>query len=161
MVRVFRYIVISFLFIVLQTQVMQLLSLQGVTPDILTIWIVYIALKEGQLHATIWGFGIGLVSDLVTGSFIGLAALTKTVCGFVAGYFYNENKAQLTLSSYRFILIVLIVSLIHNMIYFIIFTRGSEIGIVQAVIEVGLATTFYTATITFLLMFAFARKFLR
>ena len=160
MMHYLKYFFYSFLLTVIQTQVLRLLSLEGITPDILTIWIVYIALKRGQLQATVWGFVIGLLFDLTTGNFIGLAAFTKTIAGFTAGYFFGENKAPITLGSYRFILIVLLVSLIHNTIYFIVFTQGSEIGLLRAVFQVGLATTFYTAVISFLPMFAFARKYI-
>ena len=158
--RTLKYVLLSGVFVILQTKLMRLLSLEGITPDILTIWIVYIALKEGQLSATTWGFCIGLFFDFATGNFIGLSALTKTICGFTAGYFYNENKTILTLSSYRFLIVVLVVSLIHNTTYFIIYTRGTDIGIVQALLQFGLATTFYTTTWSLLPMFAFARKYL-
>ena len=51
------------------------------------------------------GFFIGLALDLLSGSdgMLGLSALTKTVAGFIAGYFYNENKTLQTLGSYRFL----------------------------------------------------------
>jgi len=160
MTRHLKYFFFTFILIVIQTQVLRLLSLEGITPDILTIWIVYIALKRGQLQATVWGFIVGLLFDLATGNFIGLAALTKTIAGFTAGYFFGENKASITLSSYRFILIVLLISLVHNTIYFIVFTRGTDIGLLRAIFQVGFATTFYTAAITFLPMFAFARKYI-
>ena len=153
-----KYLFISLLLIIIQSQAMRLLSLEGMTPDILAIWVVYIALRHGPLSGMIWGFGIGLLFDLVTGSFIGLSALTKTVCGFAAGYFYNDNKTVMTLSSYRFILVVLTVSFIQNIVYFIIFTQGTDIGLLRAIFEFGLATTLYTATISLLPMFIFARK---
>jgi rod shape-determining protein MreD len=160
MSRSLTYGILSFAFIILQTKVMRLLTLEGITPDILTIWVIYLALKEGQMAGTLWGFCIGLVFDFATGSFIGLSALTKTICGFTAGYFYNENKTPMTLSSYRFLLIILFVSLIHNTIYFIVYTQGSDIGLLRAVFQVGVATTFYTTTWSLLPMFAFARKYL-
>ena len=153
-----KYFFISILLIIIQSQAMKLLSLEGMTPDILAIWIVYLALRHGQLSGTMWGFGIGLLFDLVTGSLIGLSALSKTVCGFIAGYFYNENKTVMTLSSYRFILVVLTVSFIQNTVYFVIFTRGTDIGLLRAIFEFGLATTLYTATVSLLPMFLFARK---
>ena len=106
----------------------------------------------------IWGFCIGLAFDLATGNFIGLSALTKTVCGFAAGYFFNENKALLTLGSYRFVVIVLLISFIHNMIYFMIFTQGSDVGFLRAIFQSGLATTAYTGTIALLPMMMFSRK---
>lgn len=153
-----KYFFVTLLLIILQTQAMHLLSMEGITPDILTIWIVYIALKNGQFAATIWGFAVGLLFDLSTGSFIGLSALTKTVCGFSAGYFYSENKTPLTLGSYRYLVIVLIASVVQNTLYFLIYTQGSEIGMLRAIFQVGLATTFYTATLTLIPMFAFARR---
>ena len=156
--RAIKYSLISLLLIVLQSQVMKLLSLEGLTPDILAIWIIYIALRHGQMKGMVWGFAVGLLFDFVTGNFIGLSALTKTVCGFVAGYFYSENKTIMTLTSYRFILVVLTVSLIQNIVYFVIFTQGTEIGLIRAIFEFGLATTLYTAIVSLLPMFIFSRK---
>jgi rod shape-determining protein MreD len=158
MTRQLKYALVSIVLVILQSKVITLLTLEGITPDILTIWIVYLAVMEGQLPATIWGFSIGLLLDLVSGNFIGLSALTKTVAGFCAGYFYNENKTRLTLGSYRFVLMVLFVSVIHNTVYFAIYTQGSEIGLLRAVFQVGLATTFYTSICTLPPMFAFSRK---
>lgn len=153
-----KYALIAFLLALVQTQVMRLLSLEGITPDLLTIWVVYVALREGQISGTIWGFLAGLFFDLVTGNFIGLGALTKTICGFTAGYFYQENKTEITLGSYRFILIVLITALIDTTIFFVLFTRGTDIGLVRAIFEFGLTTSLYTATITLLPMLVFSRK---
>ncbi|HZY10445.1 MAG TPA: rod shape-determining protein MreD, partial [Bacteroidota bacterium] len=156
--RTIKILFASLFFLLLQVNVVQLLTIDGISPDLLIIWIVYLALTEGQLRSTLWGFSIGLAFDFVTGNFIGLSALTKTVCGFLAGYFFNENKTQLILGSYRILLIVLFVSLIHNTVYFIVFTRGTTIGVLGAILQIGLATTVYTATITLLPMFIFARK---
>ena len=158
MMKNFKYLVFVFFLIIVQTQLLRLLSLQGITPDLLTIWIVYLALKYGQMSSTIWGFVAGLIFDLVTGNFIGLSALTKTIAGFTAGYFYEENKATTILGSYRYPIIIFVVSIVHNTIYFIIFTRGSEISLFGSVFQVGLATTFYTTALSLLAMLAFARK---
>lgn len=160
MSRHVKYVFFSIFLLLVQSKMMTLLTLEGITPDLLTIWVVYLALKEGQLVAMPWGFALGLAFDLLTGNFIGLSALTKTVAAFTAGYFYNENKTPLILGSYRFLVIVLTSSLIHNTIYFLIFTQGSEISTLRAIFQVGLATTFYTATLTLLPMLAFARKYI-
>ncbi|HEV8537551.1 MAG TPA: rod shape-determining protein MreD [Bacteroidota bacterium] len=154
-----KYFFFSLLLVIFQTKLVVLLSLGNITPDVLTIWIVYVALREGQFSSTVWGFGVGLFFDLVTGNFIGLSALTKTICGFIAGFFYNENKTAMTLRSYRFIVIVLVVSLVHNTLYFVIFTQGTDIGLIRAVFEFGIATTAYTSVISLLPMFMFARKY--
>jgi len=161
MIRHFKYFLFALMLITVQTKVMSVFSLEGITPDLLLIWLIYIAIKNDQLTATIWGFTIGIMFDLATGNFIGLSALSKTIAGFIAGYFYNENKAAMTLGSYRFVIIVLLISVVHNSIYFTAFTRGSEIGLWRAIFQYGLATTFYTAAVTLLPMFIFARKYIR
>jgi rod shape-determining protein MreD len=159
MMKHLKYLFLTIIFILIQTQILQLISLEGIAPDILIIWIVYIAVKEGQLFATVWGFIIGLVFDLSIGGFIGISALSKTIAGFTAGYFFRENKTEFLLSSYRFVLIVLISSLVSNTIYFLIFTRGSEINLLHAVFLIGIATTVYTSAFSILPMFTFARKY--
>jgi rod shape-determining protein MreD len=150
---------ISLFLIVLQTQVMRLFTIEGVTPDLLLIWVVYLALRDGQMSGTLWGFAVGLVFDFVTGNFIGLSAMTKTIAGFSAGYFYNENKTQLTLRSYQFIVIVLVASIVHNTVYFILFTQGSDFSFLRAVFRFGITTALYTSIVTLLPMFRFARKY--
>ena len=156
--KVFKYSFISYVLILVQSSVMHWVSLEGITPDLLTVWIAYIALRQGQLRATVWGFSIGLAFDLVTGNFFGLSALVKTLCGFVAGYFYNETKTALTLGSYRFLVVILVASAIQNTVYFIIFTRGSEINLLSAIFQYGLATTFYTTIVSLIPIFRFSRQ---
>jgi len=156
--RTARNIAVSLALVVLQTTIVRMLSLEGIVPDLLIIWVVYIALTEGQLHGTVWGFCIGLCADILSGSFLGLSAMTKTVSGFVGGYFFNDNKTQLTLGTYRFLLIVLSVSFLHNLLYFIIFTQGSEIRFWEVVFKFGITTTLYTATVCVIPMFAFSRR---
>ena len=158
MSRYFLYTFITVILIIIQTTVVKLISLEGITPDLLVIWVVYLTLIEGQFSGTIIGFCVGLLFDLMTGSFIGLSALTKTICGFLTGYFFNENKTKLVLGSYRFLLIVVMTSFIHNVLYFIIFTRGSEIGLLAAIFQFGFTTTLYTAAVTLIPIFIFARK---
>jgi len=159
--RYFKYIIISFLLVLIQSKIMRFFSLEGITPDLLTIWIAYIAVQRGQMTGTLWGFALGMFYDLSVGSFIGLSALTKTIAGFTAGYFYDEQRTSMTLGSYRFLIVVLLVSFIHNALYFIIYTRGSETGFLSAIFEVGLATTCYTTIISLLPVFFFARKIVK
>lgn len=153
-----RSVLISLLLILLQTNVIQLLSIEGVTPDLLVIWIVYVAIKEGQISATVTGFAVGLVLDLITGEFVGLSALAKTLCGFTAGYFYNVNKIPQTLGSYRFLIVVFIASLLHNILYFVIFTMGSDLTLREVLLRYGATSTLYTLAFSLLPMLAFARQ---
>lgn len=153
-----KYIFISVVLVIVQATVVKLVSIELITPDVLAVWVVYIALQRGQLSGTLWGFAIGLSLDMVTGDFIGLTALSKTVCGFIAGYFFNENKTQIVLGSYRFLLIVVIASFVQNVAYFIVFTRGTEINLLEAIVRFSLTTSLYTAVVAMIPMFTLSRR---
>jgi len=151
---------LTLLFILLQTTLARYLAIAGLPPDIALIWIVYLALKRGQIAATLAGFSTGLVLDLLSGNdgMLGLAALSKTAAGFTAGYFFNENKTLQTLGSYRFVLLIFSVALVHNLIYFIIFLQGSGAHWWQAILLYGIPAALYTAAVGLIPTFVFARR---
>lgn len=154
------YILLSILFVLVQTTIARYLAIENIAPDLLLIWVVYLALREGQSAATAAGFFLGLLFDLISGKdgMLGLAALCKTVAGFAAGYFYNENKISQILGGYQFILVVTVASIVHNVLYFIIFLQGTEVGWLDAVVLYGFPTTVYTAALALLPMFVFSRR---
>jgi hypothetical protein len=88
-----------------------------------------------------------------------LAALSKTIAGFVAGYFFNENTAEHTLGSYRYVLLVALCSIVHNFIYFIIYFQGSTNPVFFSSFESALGVTLFTCVISVLPMFFFSRKY--
>jgi len=145
--------------VLLQTTFIPFISLSGYLPDLFILYLVYIALRRGQIEATISGFIIGLLQDIITIKFFGLAALSKTVAGFVAGYFFNENTTEQTLGSYRYLLLIGMCSIVHNFVYFVIFFQGSENTILFSTLESTLGTTLYTCIFGILPMFFFSRKF--
>ncbi len=140
---------------------MKFLAIGNIVPDILIVWIVYVTIREGQIAGTTAGFLIGLSMNLMgtTNGIVGIAALAKTFAGFTAGYFFNENKTYSMLGGYQFIVIVGVASMVHNIIYFIIFLQGSGLSWMESVLYYGVPTTVYTAAVALLPMFAFARKY--
>jgi len=162
MQRVLAYIIISLALLVLQTSLVSYLAISNIVPDVMLLWVVYIAIREGQAAGTIAGFGAGLLLDFLSGTngMLGLSALSKTVAGFAAGYFYNENKTLQTLGSYQFVIAVTVTSLLHNVIYFLIFLQGTDVGWWGAVLRYGIPTTVYTAAFSLLPVFAYARRYL-
>lgn len=159
--KIVFYVLLSLLFIALDSIVVKFLAIAGIVPDLLLIWIVYVAIREGQIAGTVAGFLIGLAMNLMgtTNGILGIAALAKTFAGFTAGYFFNENKTNTILGGYQFIVIVAVASVVHNTIYFIIFLQGSGLSWMQSILYYGVPTTLYTAALTLLPMFAFARKY--
>ncbi|MEX0602244.1 MAG: rod shape-determining protein MreD [Bacteroidota bacterium] len=144
--------------LLLQTTFVPLLGIRGSVPDLLVIWVVSNALRRGQVEGMTGGFLVGLLQDLTATQFLGLAALGKTVAGFATGYFYNENKTDLLLGTYRFMVIVGIGSLAHNLLYYSIFLQGIEGPIAGMVVQESAATALYTVALSALPMFAFSKR---
>jgi rod shape-determining protein MreD len=157
--RYFQSALIVFGLFLVQTLFVPFISIAGYVPDILLIWLATTALRRGQVEATVSGFAVGLLQDIVTTKFFGLAALSKTVAGFVLGYFFNDNTTEQTLGSYRYILLVLLSSVIHNAIYFLILFQGTEGSTIFAMFEMNLGLTLYTVVISVLPMFVFSQKY--
>ncbi len=159
MERFLRSAGIVLVLLLLQTTFIPYLSVAGYTPDILLPWLVYVALRRGQVEATLYGFGVGFLQDMTTTQFLGLATLSKTISCFIVGYFHNENTANQMLGSYRYVLIAILCSFIHDVIYYAIFFVGVEGSLVGHTLRVSIASSIYTGVITLLPMFAFSQKY--
>lgn len=153
---------LSLLFLVVHMTVVKFLAIRDITPDILVIWIVYLAVRDGHIAGATAGFLLGLAVDQLSGAdgMLGLSALAKTIAGFAGGYFHNENKTQQTLGGTMFLVAVGVAALLHNTAYFLIFLQGSSSGVWAMMFRYGLPATLYTAAFALLPMFAFARKYL-
>lgn len=147
------------LLLLVQTTFLPYIALGGIVPDVLFPWVVVFALRRGQLEGTVAGFIVGLLQDAVSLKFFGLAALSKTVAGFAAGYFFNDNTTEQTLGSYRFILIVGGTSLVHNLLYFVIFFQGSDLAGFGTILLYTTATSLYTCVVTLLPMFVYSQRY--
>jgi rod shape-determining protein MreD len=159
--RTLPYALFSLLLLILQTTVMPFLGIRTVVPDILVIWIVYLAVREGHIAGSTAGFFLGLAVDVLSGAdgLLGLSALAKSVAGFAGGYFHNENKTRQTLGSTMFLVAVGISALLHNMLYFVIFLQGSPLSLWAMMGQYGLPSTLYTVAFALLPMFGFARRY--
>ena len=154
-----RIIISGCMLFIVQLLFMPLIGVFEFTPDLLIIWLVFVGIRRGHIEATIAGFCIGLLQDSVTTQFFGLAALSKSLVGFLGGYFYNESNAQQTLGSYRLLVATAILSVVHNMVYYGIFFQGREESLAVAVFQMTVGITLYTSIVAILPMFAFSRTY--
>lgn len=157
--RKIKYLFASLLILIIQSTFANFIALDGITPDFLLIFVVIIALVYGKITAMMFGFILGFLFDSITGSILGLSSLSKVIAAFIAGFFYNENKTLLTLGSYKFILIVFISSVIHNIIFFFVFLQGTEFNLWKMILTHGISTAFYTTALSTLVVFYFSRKY--
>ena len=158
-IRFSYYGISALLLTVLHMTILDFISIGNITPDLLIILVVVISIQEGQFRAVFAGFFIGLMFDIVSIDVIGTNALTKTVAAFFAGFFYKEGESRLILGSYKFIIIILIASLIHNFIYHIFYLRLSEASLMVFFLKYGVAAALYTTVLAvFPMLFKIRRK---
>ena len=70
---------------VAQTNVVQMLSVAGATPDLPFMMTVFWALRRGPEAGCVAGFFAGLLQDVGAGGLVGVQALTKALAGFTLG----------------------------------------------------------------------------
>lgn len=157
-VRYLIYAGIALLVSILQILFLDTIAIGDITPDLLIIVAVAIAVREGQFEGTITGFLIGLFFDIVSFDLIGTNALAKTFVGFFAGYFFKEGFHKATFSNFKFIIIVLFASLINNLLYYLVFIKPMELSFFNFFVKYGLAMAFYTTIFSLFIFIFYSRK---
>ncbi len=146
------YAVVCLLASVVQVNYLNVIAIEGMTPDLLLILVVYIAVREGQFPGIFAGFAIGLIFDILSMDLIGTNALAKTCAAFTAGFFYRENQWLRYIATYRFLVIVFISSIVHNFIYFFFYLQVSNMSFMGFGLKYGIAVSFYTTVIAIFVM---------
>jgi len=132
---------------IIQITLVPFLSYKQIAPDLILILVVFFTLNTGQLKGTIMGFTVGLLFDILSGGIIGSAAFSKTLCGFLTGYFYNENKMDLNLKSFMFLAIVLIIGTVDSIVYSFFSTPDFEYNLIILFFQQGLLPALYSAVV--------------
>lgn len=151
-------IILFFPMLLIQTTIIPLIAIKGVIPDLILILLVFYAMRYGQIYGTVLGFVYGFLFDVITGSLIGSTMLAKTLSGFVAGYFYNENKQEQYIKSLFFCLIVLLCGVIDSVVYSFFLTIDFNSNVLLLIFEQGMLPGFYTAVISLIVVIFFPRS---
>lgn len=156
-IKLVKYISVLIVLILIQKTFIWLISLStlNITPDLVIIAIVYISISEGKIFGSITGFLAGLSIDLLSGSFLGLMALSYAIAGFVAGGFTTEGDKYLY--KFNFLIILFLCSIISNFIYYVIYFQGLSMNFLEIFSKYILTTTTYTAIVS-LIYIIFPRK---
>lgn len=84
--RILGIIICFILCVVLQTTVTGWISIFGVKPDLLIIFVVYQAFKNGPAAGAVWGFLVGFSSDVYGPvEWLGTHTIAMTLLGYLCG----------------------------------------------------------------------------
>lgn len=123
------------------------------TPDLILILVIYIAIKEGKIRGTSTGFTFGLIEGLIVSvGYLGLASLTKSITGFIMGFFSDSRRSRLFPGIMLPTSIGVILSEIIGTIFRI---AGTSEGILSAILTKALPSSIYTFIIAFVLFLIF------
>lgn len=157
-----RLILYAFLTILLsffQMIGLGIVAIDGITPDLLLILTVWIALREGRFVGMLSGFFIGYFFDLISLDTPGTNALAKVIVAFIAGMLFKEGKENLILGSFRFLIYVFACAVINNMIYFTLRIKLVDFTFQAFILKYALAFSFYTTVFAiFPMLFASSTK---
>ncbi|MBN2572214.1 MAG: rod shape-determining protein MreD [Ignavibacteriales bacterium] len=145
--------------ILIQLNIIPLISFSYIAPDLIVILLIYFTLLYGQIYGTVLGFILGFLVDILTGGILGAGMFTKTLTGFITGYFYNENKIHFNTSTLLFVFIIFIISTLDSFIYALI-TSQLEVSIAFLFFENGLLSGFYTAVFSLPIILLRKNKFI-
>jgi len=156
-VKFAKYAVILFVLILVQKTLIWLISLSAlnITPDLVLIALVYISVSEGKIFGSIAGFIAGFAIDLVSGTFLGLTALSYSIAGFAAGAFLTEGDKYL--SKINFLIVVFMGSMISNFIFYMIYFQGLPLNFIEIFSKYVLTSSTYT-TLVSVIYLIFPRK---
>ena len=99
--------------IILAVQILlsDFLSITGIRPDFILIFIMYNSVRFGCFHGVSLGFILGIIADLLgIGTSFGLSPLTYTLTGYILGILFYHNKIH---SQHHFHLIWICIILFH------------------------------------------------
>ncbi|CUS89954.1 rod shape-determining protein MreD [Candidatus Kryptonium thompsonii] len=152
-----RYFFVGLAILFIQITMVPLISIEKIAPDLVIIFVVYMALRNGQIVGTVAGFISGLLMDLTVDFVPGLSALSKTVFGFISGYFYSEAKIEANIGTLRFFGIVILCSAVDNLVYFLLDILGSNFDGVE-VLRLIVGRSVYTGIMSLIPVFTLSRK---
>lgn len=137
---------------IIQMTIVPLIAFKFITPNLILILLVFYTLQYGQIYGTVLGFILGVLFDLISGGIIGSSMFSFTLAGFIAGYFYNENKIEVNRSSLNFIFILLITASASTFVHSIITESSIQTNVLYLLFEEGILPGFYTAIFGFLVI---------
>lgn len=142
--RVLAYFAIAVLLMAAQSTLGVLFQIGTIKPDFVLVLVLCVALIKGENAGAVYGLTIGLLEDIVYGSFLGFNALIKFLTGYVVGYGTRDlfkGPVALTMG------FVFVGTLLYNLVFLLaywVFVPGYTTGLL---VPKAVSSAFYNALI--------------
>ncbi len=147
-----KYIILFFIIIFFETNVIHLFAVLNTTPDLVLIFVLIISLKEPRSTAIIFAFFAGLVQDAFITQFFGLSALSKLIV-VLLGTFFQQAKKKYDLVHFTSTFAFLIFT--HEFIYQMVYSLGNHLGFFRLLFYYIFPKTLYTLVVSVMVYLMF------
>jgi rod shape-determining protein MreD len=148
------FIILLLTALLLQTSVLEIVSVAGVKPDLIMLIVVLNGFLLGPREGAFLGYIGGIVEDLFVGEYIGLNAISKMAAGYLAGVagerLYKENMLVATGVTFFSTVAGLLVN------YLLLFYLDLQVSPYYALLRLTIPTAIYTSLLA---PFIFGRIF--
>ena len=155
--KLFGYAALGISAIVIQKFLDNFAAINMVTPQLVILFAVYVALKEGQLFGICNAFIVGFFHDILVTHFLGITSFTAVIAGFIAAFFYKESDIELAAKNFNFVWISAVSIFIAQLISLPIIASG-ELNYLYVFLKFTLGTTVYTSVFAMIIVFINGRK---
>jgi rod shape-determining protein MreD len=135
------YLIVLF---VVQSVFVPCLSIRGVAPDVLLIFLVYWGCRNDRFNGIILGFLTGFMQDMAGDSVAGMFALSKSIACFIAASL-TRNRYELNPNFLGFVLFVTTFS--HHLVCAFVEYPNVSTGFFPSVLRYAIPSTFYTVLV--------------
>jgi rod shape-determining protein MreD len=143
-------LLIGLLVVILQITLVNLIAFFNVKPDLIMIFLAARALLKGPTAGVMWGFGMGLLLDALSGGLMGLGSLVYSLSGFICGQI-GANKISGRL---HYLLALLLATLVAHALLLYFTEPWREIGLLAPLIQQYLPGVGYTMILGAVWMFS-------
>jgi rod shape-determining protein MreD len=113
--KVLTYLVLYLVVIVYETLLADIFRLGPARLDLGLLLLIYVTLNQGTKPGIIFGFGLGLLLDLLTPLWLGLDSLIKSTLSYLVGFFKESLFVE---SIFSKMLLVFLAVLINDFLRF-------------------------------------------
>lgn len=112
------------IFILMTIQSSNLFAIADINPDFLLILTILHSLHYGEYKGLIFGFSVGLLEDIFSGSLFGLNAFVLTLISWLANVYKKYIFVSDIIAFLIYVVIATILKYILYVIFSLIFQRG-------------------------------------
>lgn len=147
-----KYTAIYLFVFMIDTYLIDIISIKGITPDLILIFLIFISLRASQITATLTGFCGGVFQDLFTFGVLGLSSLIKSLLCFIAFYFQRLRNMQ---AIYYLAIIFFVTTLIHDQVYQFILLLGTNQKLFSSFLYHSIPKALYTMIVALIINLLF------